>query len=142
MRQNLRAISGHFPKIFKNFTWYSTLRSPGGYSRLYDTQLRSVLYQVKLFPNETKWLRHSDFGPDCSKINKTNAIQPCVPTKFSRSSRQSIGCRCRCPYAELKNKFWINENTFFFSFDDILKFFLDKFKGISLSLNHVSTGIL
>ena len=48
-----------------------------GYGLLLDPQLRSVYYQVKIFPNDPKSLGHSGIGPNISKI-----IGPKIPEKF------------------------------------------------------------
>ena len=48
-----------------------------GYGLLLDAQLRSVFYQVKIFPNDLKSLGHSGIGPNFSKI-----IVPKIPENF------------------------------------------------------------
>ena len=48
-----------------------------GYLYIWDPQLRNVLYQVKIFPNDLKSLGHSGIGPNFSKI-----IGPKIPEKF------------------------------------------------------------
>ena len=54
--------------------WRRTLRFE---SEVMNGQLRSVYYQVKIFPNDPKSLGHSKIGPNISKI-----IGPKIPEKF------------------------------------------------------------
>ena len=69
-----------FQVIWKDFhlvKYAPKLGVQKGYGLLLDAQLRSVSYQVKIFPNDPKSLGHSGIGPNISKI-----IGPKIPEKF------------------------------------------------------------